>query len=99
MSIVYIQAFNAALAGGSNTLYTAPAATLAQIRAFTAHNPTALPVDLVVLVNSVRYIKKTIAADASVVLSELLNQQVNATQLVTATGEGLNLILSLAEVV
>lgn len=99
MSIVYIQAFNAALAGGSNTLYTAPAATVAQIRAFTAHNPTASPVDLVVLVNSVRHVKKTIAADASVVLSELLNQQVNAGQVVTATGAGLNLILSLAEVV
>ena len=99
MSIVYIQAFNAALAGGSNTLYTAPAATLAQIRAFTAHNPTALPVDLVVLVNSVQHVKKKIAADDTLVVSELLNHQVNAAQVVTATGEGLNLILSLAEVV
>lgn len=99
MSIVYIQAFNATLAGGSNTLYAAPAATLAQIRALTAHNPTALPVDLVVLVNSVQHVKKTIAADATLVVSELLNHQVNAAQVVTATGEGLNLILSLAEVV
>ncbi len=99
MSIDYIQAFNAALAGGSNTLYTAPAGTLAQIRAFTAHNPTASPVDLVVLVNSVQHVKKTIAADATLVVSELLNHQVNAAQAVTATGTALNVILSVAEVV
>lgn len=99
MSITYKQAFNATLAAGSNTLYTAPAATLAQIRAFTAHNPTASPVDLVVLVNSVQLVKKTIAADASLVVSELLNHQVNAAQVVTATGTALTVILSLAEVV
>ena len=99
MSITYKQAFNAALAGGSNTLYTAPAGTLAQIRAFTAHNPTALPVNLAVLVDGVQHVKKTIAADASLVVSELLNHQVNAGQVVTATGTALTVILSVAEVV
>lgn len=99
MTTTYKQAFNGVLIAGTNALYTAPAGTLAQIRAFTAHNPTAAPVDLVVLVDGNQIIKKAVAADASVVLSELLNQQVNAGQVVDATGTGLNLILSLAEVV
>lgn len=99
MTIEYKQAYNDTLIAGSNTLYTAPANTLAQVRAFTAHNPTAGAVDLVVLVDGNQFVKKTIAADATLVLSELLNHQVNAGQVVAATGEGLNLILSLAEVV
>lgn len=99
MTIEYKQAYNDTLIAGSNTLYTAPAGTLAQVRAFTAHNPTVAAVELVVLVDGNQFVKKTIAADATLILSELLNHQVNAAQVVTATGEGLNLILSLAEVV
>ncbi len=99
MTIEYKQAYNDTLNAGSNTLYTAPAGTLAQIRAATAHNPTVLPIVLVVSVGGNQYIKKTIAADATLVLSELLNHQVNAAQTITATGEDLNIILSIAEVV
>jgi len=99
VTTTYKQAFNDVLIAGTNALYTAPAGTLAQIRAFTAHNPTAGAVDLVVLVDGNQFVKKTIAADATLVLSELLNHQVNAGQVVDATGTGLNLILSLAEVV
>lgn len=99
MTIEYKQAFNGLLAAGSNTLYTTPAATLAQIRAATAHNPTAGAVVLTVLVGGFKFVDKTVAVGASVVLSELLNHQVNAAQTVTATGEGVNIILSLAEIV
>lgn len=99
MTIAYKQAYNDTLIAGSNTLYTTPAGALAQVRAFTAHNPTAAPVELTVLVDGNQFVKKTIAADATLVLSELLNHQVNAGQVVAATGTGLNLILSLAEVV
>lgn len=99
MTIEYKQAYNDTLNAGSNTLYTAPAGTLAQIRAATAHNPTVLPIVLVVSVGGNQFVKKTLAADATQILSELLNHQVNAAQTVTATGEGLNIILSIAEVV
>lgn len=99
MTIEYKQAYNDTLNAGSNTLYTAPAGTLAQIRAFTAHNPTALPIVLVVSVGGNQFVKKTLPANAMLILSELLNHQVNAAQTVTATGEDLNIILSIAEVV
>ena len=99
MTIEYKQAYNDTLNAGSNTLYTAPAGTLAQIRAATAHNPTVLPIVLVVSVGGNQFVKKTLAADATQILSELLNHQVNAAQTITATGENLNVILSIAEVV
>ncbi|MFA9203857.1 MAG: hypothetical protein ACEQSD_07655 [Flavobacteriales bacterium] len=99
MTTTYKQAYNGTLAAGSNTLYTAPASTLAQVRALTAHNPTAAAVSLTISVNAVQLVNKSIAAGVSVVVSELLNHQVNAGQVVAATGTGLNLILSLAEVV
>lgn len=99
MTIEYKQAYNDTLNAGSNTLYTAPAGTLAQIRAATAHNPTVLPIVLVVSVGGNQFVKKTLAADATLVLSELLNHQINAAQTITATGENLNVILSVAEVV
>jgi len=99
VTIEYKQAYNDTLNAGSNTLYTAPAGTLAQIRAATAHNPTVLPIVLVVSVGGNQFVKKTLAADATQILSELLNHQVNAAQTVTATGEDLNIILSVAEVV
>lgn len=99
MTIEYKQAYNDTLIAGSNTLYTAPADTLAQIRAFTAHNPTVLPKQLVVSVGGNQFVEKTLAADATLILSELLNHQVNAAQTITATGENLNVILSVAEVV
>lgn len=99
MTIEYKQAYNDTLNAGSNTLYTAPAGTLAQIRAATAHNPTVLPIVLVVSVGGNQFVKKTLAADATLVLSELLNHQINAAQTIVATGEDLNIILSIAEVV
>ena len=99
MTIEYKQAYNDTLIAGSNTLYTAPAGTLAQIRAATAHNPTVLPIVLVVSVGGNQFVEKTLAADATLILSELLNHQVNAAQTITATGENLNVILSVAEVV
>ena len=99
MTIEYKQAYNDTLIAGSNTLYAAPAGTLAQIRAFTAHNPTVLPKQLAVSVGGNQFVEKTLASDATLILSELLNHQVNAAQTITATGENLNVILSVAEVV
>lgn len=99
MTIEYKQAYNDTLIAGSNTLYTAPAGTLAQIRAATAHNPTVLPIVLAVSVGGNQFVEKTLASDATLILSELLNHQVNAAQTITATGENLNVILSVAEVV
>ena len=62
-------------------------------------DPTVLPKQLAVSVGGNQFVEKTLAGDATLILSELLNHQVNAAQTITATGENLNIILSVAEVV
>lgn len=98
MSIDYKRPFNDTLVAGSNTLLTS-ANGKSQIRAITVFNPTAASVTLKVSIAGKQYIQRDIAANATTIISELINQQIEKTEAITAEGEGLNIILSVAEIV
>lgn len=98
MSIEYKRPFNGTLAAGSNTLLTS-ANGKSQIRAITVFNPTASSVTLKVSIAGKQYIQRDIAQNASSIIPELINQQVEKTEVMTAEGEGLNIMLSVAEIV
>ena len=99
MATTYKQAYNDTLIAGSNTLYTVPAGTSAQVRAFTAHNPTMTPITLVVSANGKDFAEQVVASKARMSVAEVFNQQINAGQSIVATGAGMNLWVSVAEVV
>lgn len=96
MAFINQQAALVTLAAASNEIYTA--ITDAQIRAFTVHNPTEAPIDLVVTVGGVQLLTKTITANATEVLSQLFNQQLKKTEVLTMTGEGANVMLTVVEI-
>lgn len=97
-TITYKRPFNGVLVAGDNTLYTVAGGS-AQIRAITAHNPTASPVELTIAIGGKRYIKRSLVADSTTTIPELINQQAEASETIIATGTGLNIMLSLAEII
>lgn len=108
MAYTYKQAFAPNVLGAGNvTAYTVPVGTTAQLRAITVHNPTASPVVLTANVvpaagsvgTSNRLLSVTIAAGRSYLCPELINQTLSAGDALVVTGVGLNLMVSVAEVV
>ena len=89
------QALNQTLTTGDNK-YT-PTVN-AEIRAFTVFNPTAANIDLVVTIPAKQYIKKTITANATETINQLLNQQLKPSEDVIVTGEGLNVLMTVVEI-
>lgn len=96
MSFTNKQAAELALTTDSNLLYTPP--TDAQIRAFTVHNPTGAAVNYTVEVNALAMVSRSIAAGATEVVSTLFNQQLQADEPLTMTGEGLNVMVTVVEI-
>jgi hypothetical protein len=96
MAFINKQAALVTLAAASNEIYTAP--TDAQIRALTVHNPTETNIDLVVTVGGVQILTKTIVANSTEVLSQLFNQQLKKTEILTMTGDGANVMLTVVEI-
>lgn len=72
--------------------------TDAQIRALTVHNPTELPIDLAIAITGLLMVKKTITAGATEVISSLFNQQLKKDELLTMTGEGANVLITVVEI-
>ena len=89
------QALNQTLAAGDNK-YT-PTVN-AEIRAFTAFNPTAANIELIVKIAGKQYIKKTVTAGATETINQLLNQQLKPSEDVVVTGEGLNVLMTVVEI-
>lgn len=96
MAFINKQAALVTLAVDSNEIYTAP--TEVQIRALTVHNPTAENIDLVVTVAGVQMLTKTIVANATEVLSQLFNQQLKKTEVLSISGTGANVMLTVVEI-
>ena len=96
MKLVNKQAANITLATGSNTVYLPK--TDAQIRAFTMHNPTELPIDTIITVSGQVMVSKTVTAGATEVISSLFNQQLVKDEPLTMTGEGVNVLLTVVEI-
>lgn len=96
MKFINKQVTLATLGASSNEIYTP--LTDAQIRAFTVHNPTAAPIDIVVTVGAIQMLKKTITADATEVLGSLFNQQLKKTEPLSMTGTGANVMLTVVEI-
>lgn len=96
MKLTNKQAANLTLVTGSNTVYLPK--TDAQIRALTMYNPTANPIDVTISVNGKVFVKKTITAAATEIISALFNQQLKKDEPLTMTGEGANAILTVVEI-
>lgn len=96
MAFINKQAALATLGAASTEIYTA--VSDAQIRALTVHNPTAANIDLVVTVGGKQLLVKTIVANATEVLSQLFNQQLKKTQVLSMTGTGANVMLTVVEI-
>lgn len=86
----------ATLAADSNEIYTP--LTDAQIRAFTVHNPTEAPIDIVVTIGTIQMLTKTVTANATEVLGALFNQQLNKSEPLAMTGAGANVMLTVVEI-
>lgn len=71
----------------------------AEIRAFTVHNPTGDSVECAVTANGKVFIKKTVTPNATEILSALFNQQIGKDERLTITGDGLNVWVSVVEIV
>lgn len=71
----------------------------AEIRAFTVHNPTSDSVECVVTANGKVFVKKTVTPNATEILSALFNQQIGKDERLTITGDGLNVWLTVVEIV
>lgn len=108
MAYTYKQAFApAALGAGNVTAYTVPLGTIAQIRAVTVHNQTASPITLtahiVPAAGSVgttnRLLSVVIASGRAYLCPELINQTMQAADMLVFTGQNLNVMVSVAEVV
>lgn len=96
MAFINKQAALVTLGAASNEIYTAP--TDAQIRALTIHNPTAAPIDLIVTIGTTPMLTKTITANATEVLSQLFNQQLKKTEVLSISGAGANVMLTVVEI-
>lgn len=70
-----------------------------QIRAFTLYNPTSDNVECHVGINGKTFIKKTITPNATEMLGSLFNQQIGKDERLTIHGNGLNVWLSVVEIV
>lgn len=108
MAYTYKQAFApAALGAGSITLPAVPVGTIAQIRAVTAHNPTTAPITLTANIvpaagsfgTTNRLLSFVIGAGRSYLCPELINQTMQAGDALVFSGQNLNLMVSVAEVV
>lgn len=108
MAYSYKQAFAPNVLGaGDITAYTVPLGTTAQLRAITAHNPTAsaivLTANIVPVAGSLgasnRLLSATVAAGKAYLCPELINQTMLAGDALVFSGAGLNVMASVAEVV
>jgi len=108
MAYTYKQAYAPNVLGAGNiTAYTVPTGTTAQLRAITVHNPTASPIVLTAnivpvsgsLGTSNRLLSFTIPAGRAYMCPELINQTMTTGDALVFTGAGLNLMVSVAEVV
>ena len=96
MKFINKQAAILTLIAESNEVYLPK--TDAQIRALTVHNPTELPIDLVITITGLQMVKKTITAGATEVISSLFNQQLVKYEPLTMTGEGANVLITVVEI-
>lgn len=96
MKFTNVQAANMLLVAGNNTVYLPKAD--AQIRALTVFNPTTASVDVTASVNGKSYVKKTITAGATEVISQLFNQQLKKDEPFVMTGTGLNVLMTAVEI-
>lgn len=96
MKFVNKQVALAALGAASNEIYMP--VTDAQIRAFTVHNPTDTPIDIVVTIGAIQMLTKTVTANATEVLGALFNQQLKKSEPLTMTGSGANVMLTVVEI-
>lgn len=71
----------------------------AQIRAFTVHNPTSDSVECTVMANGKVFVKKTVTPNATEIFSGLFNQQIGKDERLSITGDGLNVWVSVVEIV
>lgn len=96
MKFINRQALNVALTANNGT-YTPK--TDAQIRAFTAFNPTTANIDLIVKIGAQQYIKRTVTPNSTEVINQLFNQQIVTDEVLSVTGTGLNVIVTVVEIV
>lgn len=97
MTNTYKRAYNGTLAATDTVLYTATSGST-QIRAITVFNPTASTVELTMKVGGNQYLKRSVIAGATITISELINQQIEASETIVAAGVDLNLILAVVEI-
>lgn len=71
----------------------------AQIRAFTVHNPTSDSIECTVTANGKVFAKRTILANSSEMFTQLFNQQIGKDERLSITGDGLNVWVSVVEIV
>lgn len=86
------------LVAGNNTLYTTASGTTI-IRSILVFNPTASPIELNLSKNGLQFKKVTIASYATATIPEFVNSQIDVTKTLMATGTGLNVSVSVQEVV
>lgn len=94
MKFLNKQALNVVLDG--EQLYTAQSDV--QIRAFTVHNPTSNNVDLTIKIGEQVYVKKMVATAQTEVINALFNQQIAKDETMTVTGDELNVLLTVVEI-
>lgn len=71
----------------------------AQIRAFMVFNPTEQNVECTVAFGGYVFAKRTVRAGTTEVFSSLFNQQVSKDSRLTITGDGLNVCVTVVEIV
>lgn len=91
----YVQAICQTLGGQLD--YVSP--EKAQIRAFSVHNPTDDDVECVVVANGKTFVKKTVMPNATEIFGSLFNQQIGKDERLSITGDGLNVWVSVVEIV
>lgn len=77
--------------------YVSPEAC--QIRAFSLFNPNLYNVEYSVSLNGKMFVKGTVTPNATEVLSALFNQQIGKDERLTITGDGLNVWLTVVDIV
>lgn len=70
-----------------------------EIRAFTVHNPTDDDVECTVTANGKVFVKKTVTPSATEIFGSLFNQQIGKDERLSITGDGLNVWVSVVEIV
>ena len=90
------------LTGAQSTLYTVPTGANTQIRAFSAINTTAAPVELQVWLGGMAAAnlveKKTLASGETYLCLQSINQILTGGNKITAQGDGLSVMVSGAEI-